>query len=120
MSVLFGILYRLLTVIYLSSKYEENCSCQTTSRPDIIEPDRLPHVEDRERDEDAEGDDLLDDLQLGQREPPVAEPVGRHLDQVFEEGDAPAHQDGDQPVPGAQVPQVRVPGEGHENIGNYQ
>jgi len=46
----------------------------------------------------------------------MPDPVGRHLEHVFEEGDAPADERGN--IPGAmrKVLEVAVPGEGHEHI----
>ena len=37
---------------------------QAQARPQKIELERLPHIEDRERHEHPERDDLLQDLQL--------------------------------------------------------
>src|SRR5215208_5054702 len=72
-------------------------------RPQIVQLDRLAHVEEREGDEDGEGDGLLEDLE-----------------QVLEEGDRPAHEGGDVPLPVGEVPEVGVPGEGHEDVGRGQ
>ena len=46
--------------------------------------------------------------------------VGGDLDEVFEEGNAPADKDGDDPRLVAEGTQVTVPGKGHETVGNYQ
>ena len=43
--------------------------------------------------------------------------VGRDLETVFRESDKPARQN-DFPQGGMLEPEVAVPGEGHENIGN--
>ena len=52
------------------------------------------------------GKNFLDDLQLEQAEPAIADTVGRHLDQVLEEGNSPVYRNGDEPVTGPQIFQV--------------
>ena len=54
-----------------------------------------------------------------------ADAVGRHLAAVFEEGDAPAHQNDNeerQRIAGSHLVefQVAVPGDGHEGVGTEQ
>ena len=79
--------------------------------------------EDRE---DGQRNHLLDHLQLEEREGASvvdeADAVGRHLAAVFEEGDAPAHQNDNeerQRIAGSHLVefQVAVPGDGHEGVG---
>src|SRR5690606_31765002 len=62
---------------------------QAQPRPQVVKLQRLLHVQHAERHEDREGDDLLHDLQLPDRELGVTDAIGRHHDQVFEQGDAP-------------------------------
>src|SRR5215471_21067133 len=104
----------------LRAKDEVDGAHQTQSRPEEIELDRLLHVEDRERHEHAERDDLLHDLQLREIEHGVANPIGRHLQDVFEERDAPADENRNDQRTGAQVAQMRVPRERHEDVGADQ
>jgi hypothetical protein len=40
----------------------------------------------------GEADDLLNDLELGHRENVVPDPVGGHLEAIFKQGNAPAHE----------------------------
>ena len=72
---------------------------------------------ERERHEHQQRDHLLRDLQLRQRHAAgVADAVARHLQQVLEQGDAPADERGDDPRPLVEVLEVAVPGEGHEDV----
>ena len=50
----------------------------------------------------------------------VADAIGGHLHQVFEQRDAPAHERGDDPGLRRHVLEVRVPGERHEDVRNDQ
>jgi hypothetical protein len=59
----------------------------------------------------------LDDLELAEREHGGPGAIGWHLQQVLEEGDAPADQRREVPGPVAQVLQVRIPRERHEDVG---
>src|ERR1039458_1434636 len=76
----------------------------------------LAEVDEGEDGEDDEGDDLLDDLELDGREAGGADAVGRHLQAVLEEGDAPTDED-DLPERVLAVFQVAVPGNGHKDVG---
>ena len=79
----------------------------------------VAEIKDRKHREDRKRDDLLNRLQLRGVELVGADAVRRHLKTVFEEGNAPAHQDR---FPECFVPvfQVPVPGEGHEDVGNRE
>src|SRR5207253_11177960 len=72
------------------------------------------------RDEHAQRDDFLQDLELAELQLGVADAVGRDLQQVLEQRDSPAHQCGDDPRPLAQMPQMGIPGKGHEDVGEDQ
>lgn len=50
----------------LVAENKEDRAGKTASRPEIIQFQWLPHVEDRERDEHGEGDHLLHDLKLAE------------------------------------------------------
>src|SRR4029079_19015934 len=82
------------------------------------ELDRLAEEPDRERHEDRERDDFLKDLELSDVKFCVADTVGRHLEQILEQGDAPAYKSGDVPSMVIQAFEVPVPGKGHEDIGS--
>ena len=86
--------------------------------PEIVEAYRFLHVNKGEGNEDGQGYHFLEDLELRQGQFRVSQPVRRDLDQVFEEGNAPAGEGGDVPRGTAQVLQVGVPREGHEDVGN--
>ena len=62
----------------------------------------------------------MQDLELAKIEARVADAVGRHLDQILEQRDSPAHQRRDDPRSLAQVFEMRVPRKGHEDIRNHQ
>ena len=98
-------------------EHEIDRAAEAEGGPEVVEPEGLFHVEEGERDEDHKGDHFLHDLELAELELRVADAVGGHLQQVFEQGDAPARERGDEPGPAAQVLQVRVPCEGHEDVG---
>ena len=101
---------------YLCSKDKIHRTDQAQRRPHVIELERFVHVEHREGHEDAERDCFLHDLQLRQAELGVADAVGRHLQQIFEQRDAPADEGRDVPGAVVQAFQVAVPGEGHEDV----
>ena len=89
---------------------------QAQSRPEKVELHRLLHVEHRERHEHRERDHFLQHLQLREIQRRVADAVCRHLEQVLEERDAPAHEHRDDPRFGAEILEVGVPGERHEDV----
>ena len=74
------------------------------------------HIEEGEGEEDGQRDGLLHDLQLREGHGGITEAVGGDLDEVFEEGDSPAHEGGDEPFFVVQVFEVGVPGESHEYV----
>src|SRR3954466_5317050 len=96
------------------AKHEIRGADQAEAGPHEVPVDRLAHVENREGDEYAERDHLLQDLQLGEREGAEADPICRYLQQIFEECDAPTEDC--RYIPGTirQIAQVRVPGDRHE------
>jgi hypothetical protein len=54
---------------------------------------------------------------LGETERLVAEPVGRDLEEIFKERDAPAQERGDVPLLVIPISQVSVLRESHERVG---
>src|SRR6266513_2853131 len=103
--------------IMLTPEHEEHRATHTQRRPQIIEPHRFLHIEGRKRHEHAQRDDFLQNLELAQLQLRVTDAVRRHLEQILEQREPPARKRRDDPGPLAQVPQVCVPGEGHENVG---
>src|SRR5690242_18848170 len=89
---------------------------QTAPRPHEVHLEGLLHVQDRERYEDRERDDLLDDLELPEIERAVPDAVRRHLQEVLEQRDRPADDRRHVPGPAAQIAQVGVPGKRHEHV----
>ena len=86
--------------------------------------DRVPakillEIENGKNGEDDESDDFLNGFELGCRKFQMADPVGRNLETVFDQGDGPADQD-DFPEGRVLELQMAVPGDRHENIGNGQ
>jgi hypothetical protein len=103
------------------AKDEVRSRHQAQRGPEVVPLERLVHVEHREGHEDRQRDDLLRDLQLRQRVAAgVPDAVGRHLQQVLEQRDAPAQQRGHEPGLVGQVLQVAVPGEGHEHVAQHE
>jgi hypothetical protein len=68
---------------------EIDVAAYTEGGPEEVPLEGATHVEDGEGDEDHEADDLLDDLQLREREFAAADAVGGDLRKAFKEGDAP-------------------------------
>ena len=75
----------------------------------------LAKVEGGKDAEDGQGDDLLDHFELVGREAARAPAVGRNLQALLEEGDAPTDEN-HHPQRYLPVLQVAIPGEGHKNI----
>ncbi len=84
--------------------------------PEKVGFDFLFHIEDGEGHENQQGDDFLEDFQLADRHDLVSDPVGRHLEEIFKQGDTPTDQSSYHPGPAGQIPQVTVPREGHEDV----
>ena len=74
------------------------------------------HVVYGEGNEAGEGDDFLENFELGEGEGGVADAVGGDLEEVFEERDRPADDNGDEQGFGFEIAQVGVPSKGHEDV----
>src|SRR5262245_45044856 len=98
------------------AKGEVHSAQQAEAGPQEIEPQWLPHVKHRKRHEHRERDHFLHHFQLAKFECPETDAIGRHLQHVLEERDAPARENGDDEGPGTQVPKVCVPGKRHEHV----
>src|SRR5690554_6740629 len=108
-------------------KDKVDCQYQKAESDQMVHFDRFVFEENhREDHEHHESDDFLKDFEFDQREGSTvffkADSIGRHLKEVFKEGDAPTdHHDTDQ----AQVfkpfqvfeLQVTIPGKGHKGVG---
>ena len=82
----------------------------------MVPGDALAEIHGGKNAENREGDDFLNGFQLGGGEVAEADAVGRNLKAVFEEGYAPAQEDGAYPCE-RMVAQVAVPCVGHEDVG---
>ena len=102
------------------AEYEVHGANQTEGGPEVIESEGLPHVKDCKRDEHHQRDHFLQDLELAQRKRGISDPVGRNLKQILEQRYSPAHEGRDIPWAVGEIPQVRVPGERHEDIREQQ
>src|SRR6185369_4157746 len=82
------------TTMYLRLSTEDEIRRAEDAKrgPQVVPLERLVHVENRKRHEHRQRDDLLQDLELAQRHLGVADAVARHLDEVFEQRDAPRGQ----------------------------
>ncbi len=96
-------------------EHEEGSGDEAAEGYGVVPVEPFAEVVDGEDAEDAEGDDLLDDLELGGREGGGADAVGGDLEAVLEEGDGPADED-DLPECDVFVLEVSVPGEGHKDV----
>jgi len=95
---------------------EEGRGHQAHSCCGVVPAQMLAEVEGDEDAEDHQRDDLLDHLELDGRKAGGSPAVGRHLEAILEEGDAPTDED-DLPQRLLAKLQVAVPGEGHEDVG---
>src|SRR5690606_36652218 len=87
---------------------------------DGVPADRLLEVDESEDDENGEGDDFLERLELGAGQAGgVADAIGGDLETVLEKGDPPAHED-DEPERAAGETEVAVPREAHEDVGGHE
>jgi TM2 domain-containing membrane protein YozV len=95
---------------------------QAQTGPDKVHLEGLLHVDHREGHENGERDHLLNDLELDHVESGLlkADAIGRHLQQVLEQGNTPTHQR--RRVPGCcrHIFQVAVPGKRHEHVAGDQ
>ena len=107
---------RTLRFCWLSLKDEVGSEHREDKAEDLPWLDPLVEVEVGEADEDDEGDDLLDGLELDSGELVAADPVGGDLEAVLEEGDPPASKN-DEEEGSAPLLQVAIPGKGHEDVG---
>ena len=94
------------TIERLSPKDEIDRTDETESGPEVVERQRLAHIQDRERREDRKRYRLLQDLKLRKRQRRVADPVRRDLEKIFEQGNSPAQYRGE--VPGVRIPVSQV------------
>lgn len=113
-------------MIKLFPENEVHGENQAGEAGEVVPPERIGlHEEEREEREDRERDDFLDDLELPDGERPAelgrTDAVGRNLETILEQGDAPAQQnDGRQPEPFEPRLErdVPVPGQRHESVGD--
>jgi hypothetical protein len=102
--------------LLLRQKGEGHGGDDTKARGEMVPFEMLPEIEISEDAKNREGDNFLDDFELEGRINGVSPAISRHLETIFEEGDAPAH-DNHQPERGAFIFQMAVPGDGHEHVG---
>ena len=85
----------------------------------IIPAELFAEIGHRENCEDRARDDFLNRFELGGGEFVRADAIGRHLEAVFEKGDASTGED-NLPERFAAIFQMAVPCERHEDVGNCQ
>src|ERR1017187_6755515 len=84
-------------------------------RRDVIPPHFFVQINHGENHENRQGDDLLDDFELRGGIDRIAPPISRHWKAIFEERDAPAHEDDEQQRLVLEL-QMAIPRERHENV----
>src|ERR1019366_1711574 len=104
----------------LERKGEERGYAKKGECHEIFPRKFLLQKEDGESNEDGDGDDLLNDLELESREMDIAEAIGRHRQAVFEQRDSPRDQDRLPEWPVVAIFQVAVPSEGHKDVRQCQ
>lgn len=97
-------------------EYEVNRAHQTETRPQKIPAGTDTHVEYGESHENNKGDDLLNNLELGQRKVPITDSVGGNLKAIFKKSDPPTDGDRHEKRFVVHVFQVTVPRKRHENV----
>jgi len=97
-------------------KHKESSGHQAKPGGSVVPAHVAAEVESGENSKNRKRDNLLDHLELDRREAAVSKAVGRDLEAIFEEGDAPAEED-DLPKRLLSKFQMTVPGDGHKNIG---
>ena len=102
----------------MAPKHEEHRTQDAQPRPQEVQSRRLPHIESRERDENDERYGFLKNLQLRKRQLCRPDPIRGNHERVLEQCDAPAHHHCNVPFSVAEIAQVPVPCERHENVGN--
>lgn len=102
--------------LFLRQEGEGHGGDDTKARGEMVPLEVLAKIEISEDTKDREGNDFLDDFKLERRIDRVSPAIGRHLETIFEKGDAPAH-DNHQPKRGAFIFQMAIPGDGHEYVG---
>src|SRR5665213_4084741 len=85
----------------------------------MIPLNRIAQIKDGENAEDRQRDDLLTNFELRGGIDIAAPAVGRDLQEILEEGDAPTRHN-DQPDGTVLEFQVAIPREGHKNVGERQ
>ena len=96
-------------------EHKERAGHEAAKRRKVVPMQFVAEVKRREDAKDGQRNDLLDHLQLVGRKGLRPDPVGRHLEAVLEEGDAPTHQDH---LPQGHLAklQVPIPREGHKDV----
>ena len=97
-------------------EHEEGSSDEAAEGYGVVPVEPFAEVIDGEDSEDAQGDDLLDDFELGGREGGGTDAVGGDLQAVLKEGDAPADEN-DLPQRVLAIFQMSIPGNSHEDVG---
>lgn len=75
-------------------EHEINCCQYAYKRDEVVPPQRLLQIKNGKKAEDDQGDHLLYHLELKAIEAFYkSDPVGRHLEAVFEKSNGPTHKD---------------------------
>lgn len=96
-------------------EHEERASHQAAERRKVVPVQPVAKVKRREDAKDCQRNHLLDHLQLLRRKGLRTDPVGRHLQAVLKESDAPTDKD-HLPQRNLAKLQVPVPRKGHKDI----
>src|SRR5438094_3725 len=96
-------------------EHKERSRHQTAKGGEVIPMQLVAKVKGREDSEDGQRDHLLNHLELVRRKGLRTDPVGRHLQAVLKESDAPTDQDHQQQRYLAKL-QMPVPRKGHKNV----
>ncbi len=105
---------------YPPAEHEIGRSDQAQSGPQVVELERLLHIEEDETGKHTHGDHLLHDLELPQIEIPEADPVCRNLQNILKKSNAPTDEYDYEDGLSTHALQMTVPCKGHEEIGQNE
>ena len=102
----------------VTPEHEKHGANDAKACPQEVQPRWLPHVEHRERHKYYERYRFLKNLQLGKGQLCRADPIRRNHEHVLEQCNAPAQEGRDIPFSVAEISQVSVSCERHEDVGD--
>jgi hypothetical protein len=104
----------------LESESEESRASEENKGDQMIPAHAFAQHQLRENDENDQCDDFLQNFELIAIEHGETDPVGWHLETIFEKSDAPRDQDDEEKGPAMHPLEMPVPSTSHEDIRRQQ